>query len=61
MKIGTIISNTKKLAATDYKVVKCMEAKLMDEPMPYDVDALIKERNGYREAIREAKKQLKSK
>lgn len=40
-----------KLAASDYKVLKCVEAMLVDEKMPYDVSQLYAERQGVREEI----------
>lgn len=53
--IITIISsiNQKKhaLKKEDYKVIKCMEAQLKGEPMPYDVDELTTKRNAIREEI----------
>lgn len=41
----------KKLAATDYKVIKCAECQLMGEEMPYDVAALHAERQAIRDEI----------
>jgi hypothetical protein len=32
----------------DYKIIKCFEAQLMGEPMPYDYVALINERKQIR-------------
>jgi hypothetical protein len=37
-----------RLASTDYKIIKCYEAQLMSEPMPYDYVALINERKQIR-------------
>lgn len=39
------------LAEGDYKVIKCMEAYLCGEPMPYDIAALHAERQALREKI----------
>ena len=39
------------LSATDYKVIKCAECKLLGEAMPYDVEALHTERQAIREEI----------
>ena len=40
-----------KLASTDYKVIKCYEASLISEGMPYDVTELHKERQEIRDEI----------
>ena len=39
------------LAQGDYKIIKCAEAQLTGEPMPYDVATLVAERNAYRAEI----------
>ena len=39
------------LAQGDYKIIKCAEAQLTGEPMPYDVATLVAERNAMREEI----------
>jgi len=39
------------LAQGDYKIIKCAEAQLTNEPMPYDVAELVAERNAMREEI----------
>lgn len=36
------------LSTTDYKVIKCMEAYLCGEELPYDINALHIERNAQR-------------
>ena len=41
------------LDLTDYKVIKCLEAVLCGEEMPYDIQALHEEREGYRRIINE--------
>lgn len=40
-----------KLAASDYKIIKCMEAYLCGEELPYDIEALHIERNNQRKTI----------
>lgn len=45
------------LAQGDYKVIKCAEAQLTNEPMPYDVATLVAERNAMREEINELEAQ----
>lgn len=42
-----------KLESTDYKVIKCYEAQLKGKEMPYDVDALLDERQAMRDKINE--------
>lgn len=41
------------LAQGDYKIIKCAEAQLTGEPMPYDVAELVAERNELRKQINE--------
>ena len=41
------------LAQGDYKIIKCAEAQLTGEPMPYDIEALVAERNAMRDEINE--------
>lgn len=41
------------LAQGDYKIIKCAEAQLTNEPMPYDIEALVAERNAMRTEINE--------
>lgn len=41
------------LAQGDYKIIKCAEAQLTNEPMPYDVAELVAERNAIRAEINE--------
>ncbi len=41
------------LAQGDYKIIKCAEAQLTNEPMPYDVATLVAERNELRKQINE--------
>lgn len=39
------------LSASDYKVIKCMEAQLTGEEMPYDIEAIHAERQATRDLI----------
>ena len=41
------------LAQGDYKIIKCAEAQLTNEAMPYDVATLVAERNAMRQEINE--------
>ena len=41
------------LAQGDYKIIKCAEAQLTNEPMPYNVEELVAERNAMRAEINE--------
>ena len=41
------------LAQGDYKIIKCAEAQLTGEPLPYDIEALVAERNAMRAEINE--------
>lgn len=46
------------LAQGDYKIIKCAEAQLTGEAMPYDIEALVAERNAMREEINELEAQM---
>jgi hypothetical protein len=46
------------LANSDYKVIKCSEASLSNEPIPYDLKELISYRNSLREQINELTKNI---
>lgn len=39
------------LNSSDYKIIKCMEAFLCGEPLPYDIVSLHAERQGLRDII----------
>jgi hypothetical protein len=39
------------LSGTDYKVIKCYEASLANEDMPYDLQALLAERKAWRDEM----------
>lgn len=41
------------LSSTDYKIIKCSEASLVGEELPYDVQALHAERQALRDKINE--------
>jgi hypothetical protein len=41
------------LAATDYKVIKCYEAQLIREPIPYDKGKIHADRQAIRDRINE--------
>lgn len=41
------------LSSTDYKIIKCSEAQLMGEELPYDIVALHAERQAIRDQINE--------
>jgi hypothetical protein len=40
-----------KLAETDYQVIKCYEAQLLQEEMPYNLQELLAQRKAWREEI----------
>lgn len=46
------------LASSDYKIIKCMEARLMNREMPYEYAVLINERNGVRDQINDLEEEL---
>lgn len=39
------------LESTDYMIIKCYEATLLDEEMPYDYENLIEKRKAWRDEI----------
>lgn len=41
----------RELTTTDYKVIKCMEAYLCGEPLPYDIISVHAERQALREIV----------
>lgn len=49
-----------KLSETDYKILKCSEASLQGQEMPYDLDAVVAERDGWRAQINELEEKLKT-
>lgn len=42
---------TRFLNNSDYKIVKCYEATMLNKPLPYDLQALVLERDTWREEI----------
>ena len=49
-----------KLSETDYKILKCSEASLQGQELPYDLDAVVSERDGWRAQINELEEKLKT-
>ena len=49
-----------KLSETDYKILKCTEASLRGQELPYDLDAVVSERDGWRAQINELEEKLKT-
>jgi hypothetical protein len=52
----SLLTKLDTLKKDDYKIIKCFEAQLMSEPMPYDYEKLIKERKQIRLDIEDLKK-----
>ena len=50
---STIAMLKEKLQAEDYKIIKCFEASIKGEAMPYDINSLIAKRDEYRAEINE--------
>ena len=48
-----IASLKAELESTDYKIIKCSEAQLVGEALPYDIVALHEERQALRDRINE--------
>lgn len=58
--INKEIDNNKKLLAdSDYKVLKCYEASVKNVELPYDLDAVIELRDGYRAEINSLEEELR--
>lgn len=58
--INNEIKNLKKLLAdSDYKVIKCYEASVKGEELPYDLSAVIAERDGCRAEINSLEEELR--
>lgn len=49
------------LESTDYKVIKCYEASLVGDELPYDINELHAERQAQRDIINELQKKLEHK
>lgn len=47
-----------KLNSTDYKVIKCSEAKLLGNDIPYDVKTVVAERQAIRDQINELQEEI---
>ena len=48
------------LSSTDYKIIKCSEAQLLGEELPYDIASLHAERQALRDKINELEQQLEA-
>jgi hypothetical protein len=46
------------LVSTDYQVIKCYEASLLQETMPYDLDDILNQRKVWRNEINDLESQL---
>lgn len=60
-----IINYEAKLSANtsnigDYRIIKCYEAALLQKDTPYDVDALIADRQGVRDKINELEAEIEA-
>jgi hypothetical protein len=49
-----------KLASTDYKIIKCYEARLQNQPDPYDVAELTNLRQSWRNIITSLEKEIET-
>ena len=55
----TLINEKKaKLAASDYKIIKCQEAQLVGNELPYDIEKLSIERQALRDEINDLEKYI---
>lgn len=44
------------LASSDFKVIKCYEASMLNDPLPYDLTKLVAERKAWRDELNELTK-----
>ena len=44
----------------DWKIIKCYEARLKNEPLPYNIDELISQRQAIREEINRLQEELEN-
>jgi hypothetical protein len=58
--LGLIEQNKKNLEKTDYQVIKCYEASLLNEVMPYSLEELLAKRKQWRLEIDVLEKENKS-
>lgn len=60
-RIGELVSSLSAASSDigDWKVIKCYEAKLLGEELPYDINELMTERQKARDEINELQQQLK--
>ncbi len=60
-RIGELVSSLSAASSGigDWKVIKCYEAKLLGEELPYDIDELMAKRQKARDEINELQQQLK--
>ena len=57
--IGQQIESLKQqLSSTDYKIIKCSEAQLLGDELPYDISSLHTERQALRDKINELEAKL---
>ena len=55
-----ILELKNKLSETDYKVLKCTEASLRGQELPYDFEAVVSERDEWRQQINVLEENLKT-
>lgn len=60
-RIGELVSSLSAASSDigDWKVIKCYEAKLLGEELPYDIDDLMAKRQKARNEINELQQKLK--
>ena len=59
-KQAKIESYKEQIAESDYKVIKCSEAQLMGEELPYNVAELHKQRQALRDEINKLENEIKA-
>lgn len=59
LKKGKIRELKQNLSETDFKILKCYEANLLNEQMPYDVLELISQRKEWRRQLNEIEEPIR--
>jgi hypothetical protein len=55
-----LVKNRKMLEETDYKIIKCYEAFMRQQPLPYNLEELSAQRDSWRAEINQLEEELKA-
>ena len=59
-KIGRVVDLKKMLTDSDYQIIKCYEAFMRQQPLPYNLEELSAQRDAWRAEINELEEELKN-